>query len=50
MSYVDLSLFVVGLVAVIWWVMSANFSSCDECDHNCNQGRNCPRRKKDEQG
>ena len=26
---------------IMWWAWTADFSSCNDCDQDCNQGRNC---------
>jgi len=41
-------LITVGLFAgAIWWAWTANWDACDSCDYDCDQGRNCPARKKE---
>jgi hypothetical protein len=38
----------IGLFAgAIWWAWTANWDACNSCDYDCDQGRNCPARKKE---
>jgi hypothetical protein len=40
-------LITIGLFAgAIWWACTANFDACDECNYDCNQGRDCPAKEK----
>lgn len=36
---------IIAAGAVGWWAHSAVFDACEECNYDCNQGRDCPNRK-----
>ena len=44
-SWYDVFLTLSGLCLAVWVAGKIDFDSCDECDYNCNQGRDCPRKK-----
>lgn len=39
-------LLIIGVyVAFLWWAQETMYDACEECNYDCSQGRNCPRRK-----
>jgi len=46
MTLLEVLLYVGVFVVIVWWAWAANFDACDECNHDCNQGRDCPARGK----
>ena len=47
METVQIIVTILVFVVIAWWALTANFDACDECNHNCRQGRDCPRRNQD---
>jgi hypothetical protein len=45
MTLLEVLLYVGVFVVIVWWAANANFDACDECNHDCRQGRDCPNRK-----
>jgi hypothetical protein len=43
-SWLDVFLTLAGLCLAVWIASKTDdFHPCKECNHNCNQGRDCPK-------
>lgn len=44
MTFLEIIIYAAVFAIVVWWALNANFAPCDECDYDCRQGRDCPKK------
>jgi hypothetical protein len=47
MTIFEILIIIAVFAVVVWWANNANFTPCENCTYDCEQGRRCHERSDD---